>query len=213
MLSPRLYSLFTHDCMATHDSNSIIKFADDTSGKPAMFDCLALLEQRSTRLAHMMTRKHRRTKMPIQSWLKLISHRANRDAQWSKALHRSASCATRDSGFESRLCRSRPRLGDPWSGVQLAQRCLGYGRVWQAGMSLSHCALATPVAGRAQCTLTQSPGVRCFLRHISATGFRVKWALCQEAVQLGWIVFLRTNGSRPSPLTSSYRSCSDETRL
>jgi gmma-aminobutyric acid receptor subunit gamma len=31
MLSPLLYSLFTHDCVATHASNSIIKFADDTT--------------------------------------------------------------------------------------------------------------------------------------------------------------------------------------
>uniref|UniRef100_A0AAZ3QIE1 Transposable element Tc1 transposase n=1 Tax=Oncorhynchus tshawytscha TaxID=74940 RepID=A0AAZ3QIE1_ONCTS len=29
---------------------------------------------------------------------------ASRVVQWSKALHRSASCGTRDSGFESRLC-------------------------------------------------------------------------------------------------------------
>ena len=31
MLSPLLYSLFTHDCMTTHASNSIIKMADDTT--------------------------------------------------------------------------------------------------------------------------------------------------------------------------------------
>ena len=31
MLSPLLYSLFTHDCMARHDSNSIIKFANGTT--------------------------------------------------------------------------------------------------------------------------------------------------------------------------------------
>uniref|UniRef100_A0A4W5R298 Reverse transcriptase domain-containing protein n=1 Tax=Hucho hucho TaxID=62062 RepID=A0A4W5R298_9TELE len=31
VLSPLLYSLFTHDCMAKHTSNSIIKFADDTT--------------------------------------------------------------------------------------------------------------------------------------------------------------------------------------
>ena len=31
MLIPLLYSLFTHDCVATHASNSIIKFADDTT--------------------------------------------------------------------------------------------------------------------------------------------------------------------------------------
>ena len=30
VLSPLLYSLFTHGCMARHDSNTIIKFADDT---------------------------------------------------------------------------------------------------------------------------------------------------------------------------------------
>ena len=31
VLSPLLYSLFTHDCMARHDSNTIIKFSDDTT--------------------------------------------------------------------------------------------------------------------------------------------------------------------------------------
>jgi hypothetical protein len=31
LLSPLLYSLFTHDCVATHASNSIIKFADNTT--------------------------------------------------------------------------------------------------------------------------------------------------------------------------------------
>ncbi|GAA6112005.1 RNA-directed DNA polymerase from mobile element jockey-like, partial [Tachysurus ichikawai] len=31
VLSPLLYSLFTHDCIPVHTSNSIIKFADDTT--------------------------------------------------------------------------------------------------------------------------------------------------------------------------------------
>jgi hypothetical protein len=31
VLSPVLYSLFTHNCLAKHDSNTIIKFADDTT--------------------------------------------------------------------------------------------------------------------------------------------------------------------------------------
>jgi hypothetical protein len=31
VISPLLYALFTHDCVATHTSNSIIKFADDTT--------------------------------------------------------------------------------------------------------------------------------------------------------------------------------------
>jgi hypothetical protein len=30
VLSPLMYSLFTHDCLAKHASNSIIKFADDS---------------------------------------------------------------------------------------------------------------------------------------------------------------------------------------
>jgi hypothetical protein len=34
-------------------------------------------------------------------------------------------------GSKSRLRRSRPTLGRPMGGgAQLAQRCLGYGRVW-----------------------------------------------------------------------------------
>jgi hypothetical protein len=31
VLSPLLYSLFTHDCVAKHNSNTTTKFADDTS--------------------------------------------------------------------------------------------------------------------------------------------------------------------------------------
>ena len=31
VLSPLLYFLFTHDCTARHDSNTIITFADDTT--------------------------------------------------------------------------------------------------------------------------------------------------------------------------------------
>ena len=31
VLSPLLYSLFTLDCVATHASNSIVQFADDTT--------------------------------------------------------------------------------------------------------------------------------------------------------------------------------------
>ena len=31
VLSPLLYPLFTHDCMARHNSNAIIKFADNTT--------------------------------------------------------------------------------------------------------------------------------------------------------------------------------------
>jgi hypothetical protein len=55
--------------------------------------------------------------------------------------------------------------------------------------------------------------VQCFLQHIGVAGFWVKRALCQEAVRLGWVVFRRTHGSRPSPLANSNGSRSDETRL
>jgi hypothetical protein len=71
----------------------------------------------------------------------------------------------------------------------------GLGWVWPAGISLSHCALAAPVAGRAQCTLTSLPGVQCFLRHIGVAGLQVGCAFCEEAVRLGWVVFRRMHGS------------------
>ena len=56
------------------------------------------------------------------------------------------------------------------------------------------------------------PGVESFLRHIGAAGFRVKQAVCQEAVQLGRVVFWSMHGSRPLPLTSPYRCLINGTR-
>ena len=38
-LSPLLYSLFTHDCVAMHASNSIIKFADDRTVVGLITNC------------------------------------------------------------------------------------------------------------------------------------------------------------------------------
>ena len=34
VLSPLLYSLFPHDCVARHDFNTTMKFANDNSGRP-----------------------------------------------------------------------------------------------------------------------------------------------------------------------------------
>jgi hypothetical protein len=65
--------------------------------------------------------------------------------------------------------------------------------------------------GLGTCTLTQSPVEWCFLRHIVAAGFRVKRAVCHEAMQLGRVMFQKTYGSRPSPLLSPYGSCSNKT--
>jgi hypothetical protein len=61
-----------------------------------------------------------------------------------------------------------------------------YTRVWPAGRNvlvLSHS--SDSCDGPDACTLTRSPGAWRFLRHIGATGFRVKGAVCQEAVWLG----------------------------
>ena len=61
----------------------------------------------------------------------------------------------------------------------------GLGRVWPVGISLSHRALVTPVAGWAQCTLTRSPGARCFLQHIGAAGFRVARCVKKQCSLVG----------------------------
>jgi hypothetical protein len=57
------------------------------------------------------------------------------------------------------------------------------------------------------CTLTSGRQLYGVSSDTGAAGFRVKRAVCQEAVR---VVFQRTHGSRPSPL---YRRCSDGTRL
>ena len=49
---------------------------------------------------------------------------ASQVAQWSKALHCIASCAARDSGFDSRACCNRLRPGDTFG---LASSGLGEG--------------------------------------------------------------------------------------
>jgi hypothetical protein len=38
VLSPLLYSLFTHNCVAKHKSNTIIKFANDTTAVGLIID-------------------------------------------------------------------------------------------------------------------------------------------------------------------------------
>ena len=45
MLSPLLYFLFTHDCTARHDTNTIIKFADDTTVVGLITDKTAYKEE------------------------------------------------------------------------------------------------------------------------------------------------------------------------
>ena len=64
---------------------------------------------------------------------------------------------------------------------------------WPGGMSLSHCALAPRCDGLPAAFGRQVYGVSS--EHIGAAGFRVKWALCQDAVLRGWVVFQRTQGS------------------
>jgi hypothetical protein len=119
-------------------------------------------------------------------------------ALWCKALHRSASCATRDRGSSpGSVAASRDQ--EPHGSVHNRPRVVRV-RGWTPGMFLFHRALATTVASWAQCTLTRSPGVQCFHRYIGAAGVRVKQTLCQEAVRLGLVVVQRTHGSWPSPI-------------
>ena len=68
----------------------------------------------------MLREKAQKTLQTMPSSNNTVS--ASRVTQLSKPLHRSASCATRDSEFMSRLCRSRLRPGDPWGVAQLTQR-------------------------------------------------------------------------------------------
>ena len=84
----------------------------------------------------------------------------------------------------------------------------GFGRL---GYKCPITLLQILVAGRAHARWLRSPVVRCFLWHFGAAGFRFKWAVCQEAVLLGKVMFRRAHGSRPSPLPNPYGSCSDGT--
>jgi hypothetical protein len=111
-------------------------------------------------------------------------------SQWSKALHCSGSCATRDPGSTpgsvTADCNRETHGGvDNCPSVVWVRGEFG----WQ-GCS---CPSRTSDSCGRPGTLTWLPGVRCYLRHIGAAGFWVKRAVCQEAVRLGlawldWVV-------------------------
>jgi hypothetical protein len=58
------------------------------------------------------------------------------------------------------------------------------------------------VVGRVPASWRRLPAGRCFLWDVCVAGFWIKWAVCQEAGQLGWVVFWRMHGSRLSSLLS-----------
>ena len=62
--------------------------------------------------------------------------------------NRSASCATRDSGFVPRVCRSQPRPGGPWGDAQFVVRV----REDLAGRDIL---VSSRTRHLAQCTLTK----------------------------------------------------------
>ena len=127
-------------------------------------------------------------------------------AQWLRALYCSASCAIRDSGLAPRLCRNRPRPGRSVGRRTIGLASSGLGRVWPVGISLSHRAPATPVAGRAQ---------GCQVHGVSSvTLVRLASGLDARCVkkQCGLVGYRRTHDSQSSSLPSPYGSCSDETR-
>ena len=121
--------------------------------------------------------------VPLQIWVRSRAATASRDRETHEAAHN-------------------------WPRVIWIRR-----GVWPTSMALPHRPLATPCGRPGACTLTRLPVVRCFLQHIGASGFWVKWEVCQEAVRLGRVVFRRTHGSQPLPLPSPYGSCSNGTIL
>jgi hypothetical protein len=135
--------------------------------------------------------------------------RASRVAQWSRALHRSASSATsvwvRAQALSAVTGRS---MGRRTIGLALS----GLWRVWPVGISLSHRAPVTPVAGRAQCTLTKVARCTVF-PPANWCGWLPGWmraVLRSSAAWLGCVS--EEHGFRPSSVPSPYGSCSDETR-
>ena len=84
----------------------------------------------------------------------------------------------------------------------------GLGRAWPVGMSLSHHAPATPVAGRVQCALTNSVSSNTLVW--LASGLAVRCV--QKQCGLVGSLTARTHDFQPSSLPSSYGNCSDETR-
>ena len=74
-----------------------------------------------------------------------------------------------------------PATGRPMTWRTICPAPSGLGESLAGRDVLVHCSLSTPVAGRAQCTLTRSPIGQCLLQHIAAAGFQVKQAMCQEA--------------------------------
>ena len=122
-------------------------------------------------------------------------------ARQCKALHRSARGVTTDPGSIP-VCVAAGCNWDTheavhnWPSVVLVRGGFGYRDVLVPLCSRDSC--GGPGAG----TLTWSQVGRCFLRHIGASGigasgFRVKRAVCQEAVWPGGVVFHRMHGSRP----------------
>lgn len=85
------------------------------------------------------------------------------------------------------FCRSRSQPWRPMGRCTIGPVSSGLGEGLASRNVLSHHALVTPVVGQVQCMLTWSLGVQCFLQYIGVAGFWVNWALCQEAVWLGWV--------------------------
>jgi hypothetical protein len=100
-----------------------------------------------------------------------------------------------------------PPPGDPWGDAQLLGVGLAGRDVPVQSRTIDSCGApgAMHADTVARCTV--------FPWHIGVTGFRVKRALYQEPVRLGWVVFRRMNGSRPSPLQSPHGSCRNGTGL
>jgi hypothetical protein len=135
------------------------------------------------------------------SWLYLCQNSgifASRVAQWFKALHRSASCSTRDSGFEPRLCRNREVH---WPSVVRFREGLAGRDILVSSCTSDYCGGPHAVHADqfAMCTV------------FPPTHWLPGWMRAVLRSSAAWLCF-GGRMTRPSSLPSPYGSCSNETR-
>ncbi|KAI3369716.1 hypothetical protein L3Q82_024557, partial [Scortum barcoo] len=130
VLSPLLYSLFTHDCVATHSSNTIIKFADDTTviGLITGDDETAYREEE---LIVDFRRRQREEHAPLSingttvervSSFRFLGVHISEDLTWTHHTDFITKSARQRLFFLSRLRRTQHGLQDPLQLLQVTHR-------------------------------------------------------------------------------------------
>jgi hypothetical protein len=83
VLSPLLYSLFTHDCVAKHNSNTIIKFVDDSTVVGLIKTKEVIVDYRKSRAKHFPILTDEAVVEQVESFKFLGVHITNK-LSWSK---------------------------------------------------------------------------------------------------------------------------------